>query len=286
MILSKKGRTIITSTTIPATLSSMVLNRPLLPSFGITLRNNGWIQYQERTATTSLTTTLHFCQWPPPSQRKHRRQQEQQYRSFSSTITTATSTSTTKTTAGVAQPWVVDSKYQLYRNGQFVTSDGPAPFEVRDPSTQDLVGAVPEITKKEFDDTVASARDAFEEWKRVPVQQRQRIMLKFQQAIRDRTDDLAYLVSLENGKTLDDARGDVFRGLEVVESACFLAPTLLGDSLQGISKDMDCVSFREPLGVCAGMCVFMLCMWSFMMSSSTLLLSPPDVRRLESSSTD
>jgi malonate-semialdehyde dehydrogenase (acetylating) / methylmalonate-semialdehyde dehydrogenase len=64
------------------------------------------------------------------------------------------------------------------------------------------------------------------------------------------------LITEENGKTLADARGDVFRGLEMVESACFMAPKMLGDSLQGIAKDMDCVSYREPLGVCAAIVPF------------------------------
>jgi malonate-semialdehyde dehydrogenase (acetylating)/methylmalonate-semialdehyde dehydrogenase len=210
-----------------ATAFGKILSRPVQASLGI--RYNGI----HRTATV-LTSG-------------DRSSRDQLGRPFSSTPATSAS-------AVVAQPWVVDSKYQYYRNGQFVPSAGPAPFEVRDPATQELVGAVPEMTEAEFDEAVALARDAFVEWRRVPVQQRQRVMLKFQQAIRDRTEDLAYLVSLENGKTLADARGDVFRGLEMVESACFVAPTLLGDSLQGISKDMDCVSFREPLGVCAGEC--------------------------------
>ena len=153
------------------------------------------------------------------------------------------------------QPWLLNKKYQYFQNGKWVSSEGPTANTVRNPiDTNEIVGNVPEMTQTEFDQTVALAKDAFHEWKLVPVQQRQRIMLKFQQAIRNRTDDLAYLITLENGKTIADARGDVFRGLEMVESACFIAPTLQGESLQGIATDMDCVSFREPLGVCAGKC--------------------------------
>jgi malonate-semialdehyde dehydrogenase (acetylating)/methylmalonate-semialdehyde dehydrogenase len=127
------------------------------------------------------------------------------------------------------------------------------------------------------------AKDAFEEWKLVPVQQRQRVMLKYQQAIRDRTEDLAYLISLENGKTLADARGDVFRGLEMVEAACQTAPLMLGDSLSGISSNMDCVSYREPLGVCAGICPFnfpaMIPLWMFPLAvtaGNTFILKPSE----------
>jgi hypothetical protein len=78
-------------------------------------------------------------------------------------------------------------------------------------------------------------------------------------------DSHAYLITLENGKTLANAKGDVFCGLEIVESACFVAPQLLGDSMSGISRSMDCVSFREPLGVVAGICPFnflaMILLW-------------------------
>jgi malonate-semialdehyde dehydrogenase (acetylating) / methylmalonate-semialdehyde dehydrogenase len=93
---------------------------------------------------------------------------------------------------------------------------------LKDPASQQVVGKVPEMTNDEFETAVSVAKDAFDEWKNVPVQQCQRIMLKLQQSIRDNTDhdDLAYLITLENGKTLADARGDIFRGLEVVESAC------------------------------------------------------------------
>lgn len=171
----------------------------------------------------------------------------------------------------VARPWVVDSKYTYFKNGKFVPSVGPAPFEVRDPATQALLGSVPEMIPAEFDSVVTAATDAYREWRLVPVQQRQRVMLKFQQAIRDRAEDLAVLVSQENGKTMADARGDVFRGLEMVESACWVSPTLMGDSIQGISKDMDCVSYREPLGVCAGECV---CLWVVRWCGSGLCSDP------------
>lgn len=135
-------------------------------------------------------------------------------------------------------------------------SKGEAAHAVKNPATNEVVGMVPEMTNQEFDDAVSLAKDAFQEWKNVPLQQRQRIMLKLQQAIRENTDDLAYLISLENGKTLADAQGDVFRGLEVVESACWMAPNMMGDTLSGIAGNVDCVNYREPLGVTAGVCPF------------------------------
>lgn len=134
---------------------------------------------------------------------------------------------------------------------------GEAAHAVRNPATNEIVGMVPEQSDQEFNETVQLAQDAFHEWKRVPLSQRQRVMLKLQKAIReDYMDDLAYLITLENGKTMADSKGDVFRGLEMVESACWMAPNLLGDSMAGISSTMDCVSYREPLGVTAGICPF------------------------------
>eukprot|EP00934_Nitzschia_sp_Nitz4_P007399 Nitzschia sp. Nitz4//scaffold45_size130396//94632//96320//NITZ4_003464-RA/size130396-processed-gene-0.225-mRNA-1//-1//CDS//3329552443//7389//frame0 len=182
-----------------------------------------------------------------------------------------------------AQPWVESSTYKYFQNGKFVSSSGEAAHAVKNPATNEVVGMVPEMTDKEFNDTVSLAKDAFEEWKLVPVQQRQRIMLKLQQAIRDNTDDLAYLISLENGKTFADAQGDVFRGLEVVESACYLAPNMLGDSLAGIAGNVDCISYREPLGVTAGVCPFnfpaMIPLWMFPIActaGNTMILKPSE----------
>ena len=156
----------------------------------------------------------------------------------------------------VPQPWLKQSIYQYFKDGSFIESMGEAAHPVRNPATRELVGMVPELSEQEFDAVVRSSKEAFRDWKQVPISLRQRIMLEFQRKIRDRTDDLAYLITLENGKTLADAKGDIFRGLEMVESACWMAPQLLGDSMQGISSTIDCVSYREPLGVTAGICPF------------------------------
>jgi len=154
------------------------------------------------------------------------------------------------------QPWLKKFMYQYYKNGSFVESMGEPAHPVRNPATGELLGLVPELSDQEFNDVVQTSSDAFQEWKKVPISLRQRIMFDFQQKIRDHTNDLAYLITLENGKTIADSRGDIFRGLEMVESACFMVPQFLGDSIQGIATTVDCFSFREPLGVTAGICPF------------------------------
>lgn len=142
--------------------------------------------------------------------------------------------------------------YKNWMDGSFVKSHSTSHHFVKNPATHELIGKVPDTTATEIDAAVQSAHEAYEDWRWVPVQQRQRVMLNYQQLIRDNMNELAYWITLENGKTLADARGDVFRGLEVVETACNVADKLLGESLGGISRNMDCVSYKQPLGVCAG----------------------------------
>ena len=157
--------------------------------------------------------------------------------------------------------------YKNWRDGNFASSAAKHFFPVQNPATNEVVAHVPQTTSKEFDDAVCSAKDAFQDWKTVPVQQRQRVMLEYQKLIRDNTDELAYWITLENGKTLADARGDIFRGLEVVETACNMADKLMGESLGGIASSIDTVSYRQPLGVCAGIAPFnfpaMIPLWMF-----------------------
>lgn len=91
------------------------------------------------------------------------------------------------------------------------------------------------------------------------------------------------LFQSSSGKTFTDSKGDVFRGLEMIESACFMAPQMLGDSLQGIATNMDCVSYREPLGVVASLNPFnfpaMCPLWSVGLcttAGNTILIKPSE----------
>ena len=136
--------------------------------------------------------------------------------------------------------WIDDSQqvYQQFSDNDFVMSSALPCLDVINPATQTVVGSIAETTQEEFNDMADKAQTAFSFWKTVPVQQRQRVMLEYQRLIRLATPELAELITLEQGKTIADAKGDVFRGLEVVETACQVAPYLLGDSLAGISSSM------------------------------------------------
>lgn len=99
--------------------------------------------------------------------------------------------------------------------GKMVESQASEHIDVINPATQEVVGRVPLTTHEEFDSAVAVAKEAYKSWKKTPVTARQRVMLKLQELIRRDMDKLAMSVTTEQGKTLADARGDVFRGLEV-----------------------------------------------------------------------
>ena len=108
-------------------------------------------------------------------------------------------------------------------------------------------------------------------------------MLRLQALIRDHMDDLAACVTREQGKTLADARGDVFRGLEVVECAANVAPDLQGGYVEHVATGMDTYSIRQPLGVCAGICPFnfpaMIPLWMFPLAvtvGNTFVLKPSE----------
>jgi len=174
-----------------------------------------------------------------------------------------------------------------YINGQAVSSKSTSYLPVHDPATNEVVCYVPESTRAELEEAVWSSAEAFKAWRNFPVQKRQRIFFDLQAMIRERTEELAALVTAEQGKTLADARGDVFRGLEVVETACGVAQGgLMGESLSNLASaemGVDAVSYREPLGVTAGICPFnfpaMIPLWMFPLSlacGNTMVLKPSE----------
>jgi malonate-semialdehyde dehydrogenase (acetylating)/methylmalonate-semialdehyde dehydrogenase len=130
---------------------------------------------------------------------------------------------------------------------------------------------------------VAAAKAAFEEWSDVSVTRRARVMFAFRELIVKHTDELARIISAEHGKTFDDAKGEVVRGMEVVEFACGIAELTKGEFSDQVSTDVDLHSFRQPLGVCAGITPFnfpiMVPMWMHPMAiatGNTFVLKPSE----------
>ncbi|KAF1861435.1 hypothetical protein Lal_00025753 [Lupinus albus] len=167
--------------------------------------------------------------------------------------------------------------------GNFLDSKSLTFIDVINPATQEVVSQVPLTTDDEFKSAVSAAKKAFTSWRNTPITTRQRVMLKFQELIRRDMDKLALSVTTEQGKTLKDAQGDVFRGLEVVEHACGMATLQMGEYVSNVSHGIDTFSIREPLGVCAGICPFnfpaMIPLWMFPMAvtcGNTFILKPSE----------
>jgi malonate-semialdehyde dehydrogenase (acetylating)/methylmalonate-semialdehyde dehydrogenase len=145
------------------------------------------------------------------------------------------------------------------------TSGQAAP--IHDPATGRRTGSVPLASAAEVDAAVQAAREAFPAWANTPALARARILDRFRTIARERTDELARAISSEHGKTLDDARGEVSRGLEVVEFAAGAPHLLKGEYSDNVGTGVDSYTLRQPLGVCAGITPFnfpaMVPLWMF-----------------------
>ncbi|GJJ13914.1 hypothetical protein Clacol_008171 [Clathrus columnatus] len=169
-------------------------------------------------------------------------------------------------------------KTKNFINGQFVESQATEWIDVVDPATQTLLTRVPQTTSQEFEQAVQAASKAFESWRRASLLTRQRFIFECAK----NQDLIAESIVLEQGKTFADARGDVLRGLQVVETAAGITSTLIGDKLE-VSKDMDTETRRIPLGVCASVAPFnfpaMIPLWTIPMAlvtGNTLVLKPSE----------
>ncbi|KAJ4297193.1 aldehyde dehydrogenase (NADP(+)) ald6 [Collariella sp. IMI 366227] len=165
---------------------------------------------------------------------------------------------------------------------EFVQSKATEFIDLHDPATNNLVTRVPQNTDEELKAAVAAAEKAFESWRNTSVLHRQQIMFKFVALIRENWDRLAASITLEQGKTFADAKGDVLRGLQVAEAACG-APELLKGEVLEVAKDMETRSYREPLGVVAAICPFnfpaMIPLWCIPIATvtgNTLILKPSE----------
>jgi malonate-semialdehyde dehydrogenase (acetylating)/methylmalonate-semialdehyde dehydrogenase len=144
---------------------------------------------------------------------------------------------------------------QNFLDNKFVASNATQWIDLHDPATNNLVTRVPQSTDEELKAAVASAEKAFPAWKATSLLHRQQIMFKFVHLIREHWDRLAASITLEQGKTFADAKGDVLRGLQVAETACGITTQLTGEVLE-VAKDMETRSYKEPLGVVAAICPF------------------------------
>ena len=171
----------------------------------------------------------------------------------------------------------------LLINGEFVASQTDQWIPVTNPATQEILCEAPAATDDEMEQAIAAGKAAFQTWKEVPVSERARLMLRYQALLKEHHDEIAEILSQETGKTFEDAKGDVWRGIEVAEQAANIASLMMGETVENVARSIDTHSWTQPLGVCAGITPFnfpaMIPLWMFPLAiaaGNTFVLKPSE----------
>ncbi|UUM32405.1 CoA-acylating methylmalonate-semialdehyde dehydrogenase [Vibrio japonicus] len=171
----------------------------------------------------------------------------------------------------------------LFIDGEFCQSESNDWIDVTNPATNQTIARLPCATDAEMQRAITSAEKAFASWKQVAVSDRARVMLNYQQLLKEHHDELAELLSQETGKITLDAKGDVWRGIEVVEQAANIASNMMGETVENVATDIDTYSLIQPLGVCCGITPFnfpaMIPLWMFPLAiaaGNTFVLKPSE----------
>jgi malonate-semialdehyde dehydrogenase (acetylating)/methylmalonate-semialdehyde dehydrogenase len=167
--------------------------------------------------------------------------------------------------------------------GRWVSARATDFFEVHNPAVGEIIGRTPLSTAGDVDAAVQAATSAFPAWRDTPVNARAQILYKLKALFEQEIEELARLVTTEHGKTLDEARGSVRRGIECLEVACGAPSLMQGFGLEDISAGIDCHVVRQPLGVCAAIAPFnfpaMVPMWFLpfaIVTGNTFVLKPSE----------
>ena len=140
--------------------------------------------------------------------------------------------------------------------GRFEDPGSEQVEEIPDPGTGEIIAHLPYSTPEQIGRAVAAAKAALAEWAETPVPERAQVMFRFKAVLEDHLEELARLVTRENGKTLSDARGEVRRAIEVVDFACGAPTLMMGTNLDQIARGIDEEMVRFPVGVVAGITPF------------------------------
>ena len=172
-------------------------------------------------------------------------------------------------------PILVDGEWQELRDVE--TSP------VYNPSTGEMIALTPMCTAPHVNDAVQAAAAAFSAWWETPPVERARVLFRFKMLLEENFEDIARCITREHGKTLIESRGDVRRGIEVVEFACSIPSLLSGDTLENVARGIDCETIRQPLGVCVGITPFnfpaMVPLWMYPVAlacGNTFVLKPSE----------
>src|SRR5689334_110911 len=146
-----------------------------------------------------------------------------------------------------------------------------------------VTAAIQYSTATDVDRAAQSAHEAYLKWREVPVVDRVQLLYRYKSQLEERAQELAQILSDENGKLIDDARAEVRRGIQMVEVACGMPSLMMGDSLNDVAAGIDCKTIRQPIGVCAGITPFnfpaMVPMWMYPFAiacGNTFILKPSE----------
>lgn len=175
----------------------------------------------------------------------------------------------------------------LLRNfvgGRWIDSKGTAALDVYNPATGAVIARVPLGTREDVEAAVAAAKAAYPAWRATPVVERARKMFIFQAKLEAHFDEIARIVTTEHGKTLDESRGSVRRGIEAVEVAAGMPSLMMGGGLEDIARGIDCNYHRQPMGVFAAIAPFnfpaMVPLWFLpfaVATGNTFLVKPSEL---------
>jgi len=170
-----------------------------------------------------------------------------------------------------------------YIGGQWAASSSERTEPVYNPATEEVLGVVPMSTKEELDEAVQAAKKAFETWSRTPVPRRARVLFKYQNLLVEHWEELARIITLENGKSYTEAYGEVQRGIECVEFAAGAPTLMMGKQLPDIASNLESGMYRYPVGVVGGITPFnfpmMVPCWMFPLAiacGNTFVLKPSE----------
>lgn len=170
-----------------------------------------------------------------------------------------------------------------YINGQHVQGDTSHHSAVYNPATGEQTASLGMATAADVEAAVQAAAAAQPGWAAVPPVRRARVLMRYVQLLNENIDELALLISQEHGKVLDDARGEVTRGIEVVEFACGIPHLLKGDFSENVGTRVDSWAIRQPAGVCVGISPFnfpvMVPLWMFPIAiacGNTFVMKPSE----------
>lgn len=170
-----------------------------------------------------------------------------------------------------------------YIDGQKIPGEGKTQRNIYNPALGEIIGVVRFANNKNCEEAVTAAKKAFVSWSETSLPKRASILFEFRNLLKRYQTDLARIITLEHGKTLEDAKGSVARGIELVEFHCGILNQSKGEFTAQVAEGIDCQSIRQPLGVCAGVSPFnfpvMVPLWMMIpaiASGNTFVLKPSE----------